>query len=74
MDPDVIFVLGSVFSILSVPAIISAFADGRAPRAPAIIILLGGAMMAYAISERPGAYSFETAPDVFASVVSRVIN
>lgn len=74
MDPDVIFVLGCLIAVLSVPAIISAFADGRTPRAPAIIVLLGGAMMSYAIAERPGAYSFETVPDVFASVVSRVIN
>ena len=74
MDPDVFFVLGSVLAVLSIPAIISALVDGRGPRAPALIVLIGGGMMAFAVSERPGSYSFETVPDVFAKVISQVVN
>lgn len=74
MDPDVFFVLGSIFAVLSIPAVVSAFADGRAPRAAALTVLMGGGMIAFAVAERPGAYSFETAPDVFAKVISRAIN
>lgn len=74
MDPDVLFVLGSVLAVLSIPAIMSAFADGRAPRAPALIILIGGGMIAYAVMERPNTYSIAAAPDIFAKVISRMMN
>ncbi len=74
MDPDLLFVLGCVFSVLSIPAIISALVDGRTPRAPILIILLSGGMMTYAVSERPNAYSFDTLPDVFARVIAQVVN
>ncbi len=73
MDPDVLFVLGCIICVLAVPAVISAFADGRAPRAPALIILIAGGMITYAIIERPGNYSLETMPDVFARVISQVL-
>ena len=72
MDPDVLFVLGCIIGVLAIPAVISAFADGRAPRAPALIILLAGGMVAYAVIERPGNYSFEQMPDVFARVISKL--
>lgn len=69
MNPDLMFVLGCVITAFSIPAIISAFSDSRTPRYPALIILIGVVMVGYAISERPGAYTFETVPDVFMRVV-----
>jgi len=74
MTPDLIFVLGCVLAVLSIPAIVSAFADGRRPRVAALTILIGGGMIIYAMTERPGAYTLETLPDIFAQVVSQVIN
>ena len=73
MDPDVMFVLGFIICVLAVPAIISAFADGRAPRAPALIVLIGGGMIGYAMIERPGNYSLETLPDTFARVFASLL-
>lgn len=73
MDSDLIFVLGCVIGVLAIPAMTSAFLDGRTPRAPAIIILIGGAMIAYAANQRPGAYNFDTLPDVFVRVVGQFI-
>jgi hypothetical protein len=74
MDPDVLFVVGFAIAVLSIPAIVSAFSDERSPRVPAIVVLIGGLMIGYAISERPNAYSFETLPDVFVRVIGKVMN
>lgn len=73
MDPDVLFVFGCVLGVLAIPAVISAFADGRAPRAPALIILLAIGLIGYAMIERPGNYSLDTLPDVFARVISQLL-
>jgi len=73
MDLDLIFVLGCVVSVLSIPAIVSAFSDNRTPRYPALIILIGVVMIGYAVNERPGAYNFDSLPDVFLKVVGRYI-
>ena len=68
MDTDLIFVVGFFLLVLSVPAIVSAFLDGRAPRAPALIIMIGALMIAYAVRERPMTYSVETIPDAILRV------
>ena len=73
MDFDLLFVLGFIICVLAVPAIISAFADGRAPRVPAFIVLIGGGMIGYAMYERPGNYSLENLPDTFARVFAGLI-
>lgn len=73
MDIELIFVLGCIVSAFSIPAIVSAFSDGRSPRYPALIILIGGLMIGYAVNERPGAFSAESVPDVFARVVMHYI-
>ena len=72
MDPDILFVLGCVIAVLAIPAIVSAFADGRTPRAPALIILIGAGMIGYAMIERPGNYTMSTFPDVFARVIGQL--
>jgi uncharacterized membrane protein len=74
MNTDIIFVVGFIIAVLSIPAIVSAFSDSRTPRVPAIVVLIGGLMIGYAMNERPGAYSFETMPDVFVRVIGKVMN
>ena len=49
------------------------FSDNRTPRYPALIILIGVVMVGYAISERPGAFTFEALPDVFMRVIGQYI-
>ncbi len=73
MDMDLIFVVGCIILVFAIPAIISAFSDGRTPRYPAMIIMIGGILVYYAVNERPGAYNFDTAPDVFLRVVAKFI-
>ena len=74
MSTDLIFVLGAAIGVLAIPAIVSAFADGRTPRAAALVVLIAALMMGYAMKERPGAYSFATFPDVLTRVVASVLN
>ncbi|RYH04256.1 hypothetical protein EU805_02460 [Salipiger sp. IMCC34102] len=72
MSTDMIFVLGLVLGVVSIPAIVSAFADGRTPRAPALIVVIAALMIGYAMREAPGAYSWSTLPDVLTRVVAQV--
>lgn len=73
MNADLFFVVGVVIGVLAIPAIVSAFADGRAPRTPAFLIIIGGLMIGYAMQQRPGAYGFDTLPDVFVRVVAQYL-
>jgi len=71
MDPDTFLVLGIIVAGFSVPSVMSAVSDGRAPRASALTILIAGGLILYATQTKPGGYSFEEIPDVFVSVVAR---
>ncbi|MEJ6396805.1 hypothetical protein [Yoonia sp. 208BN28-4] len=73
MDTDTMFVLGAIIAVFAIPAVISAFLDGRTPRVPAVIVLIGAVMIGYAINQRPGAYNFDTLPDVFVRVVGQYL-
>ena len=70
MDTDLIFIVGVVICVLAIPAILSAFMDGRAPRAPSLIVLIGALMIGYAVRERPMSYTLAAVPDVFMRVVA----
>ena len=74
MDPDIIFTAGFVLCVLSIPAIVSAILDGRAPRVAAITVLTGALMISFAIIEQPTAYTFDALPDVFVRVAAKVLN
>ena len=73
MDPDLSFVVGIVVLLFSIPSILGALTDGRAPRAAAIMIMIGGGLIGLAIYQKPNAYTFETVPDVFYDVIGRYI-
>ena len=74
MDADLFFVVGIVIIGFAIPAILGAFTEGRAPRSAAILIMIGGSLIALAVYDRPNAYSFQTLPDAFVRVVGRYIN
>ena len=73
MDPDLALVLGLAVTILSIPAFLSAFADRRAPRAPIATILIGGALILYAVIVQPGDYALNQLPDVVVGVIARYL-
>ncbi len=73
MEPDLILVVGLVFLALSIPAIVSAWSDGRAPRAAAIVLVWGGGMIVYALGTKPGGYGWADLPDAIYGVIARAI-
>lgn len=73
MDPDLIFAIGVLLAVFSVPSIISALSEGRAPRVSAVMIIGGGSLIVWALRERPDAYSFWEIPDVFIRVIATYV-
>ncbi|MEW9918283.1 hypothetical protein AB2B41_01595 [Marimonas sp. MJW-29] len=71
MDPDLALTLGIVIAAFSIPSILSALADSRAPRASALTVLIGGGLILYAMQTSPGGYTLDQVPDVFARVVGQ---
>lgn len=69
MDPDLALVLGLVVVVFSIPSILSAFSDSRAPRASALTILIGGGLIVYAMQASAGGYTLQEIPKVFTRVV-----
>ncbi|WGW04986.1 hypothetical protein [Tropicibacter oceani] len=69
MDPDTTLVVGMVMAVLAIPAIVSALSDGRAPRVAAIMAILAGGLMVYAINEKEGGYRIKDVPDVVYHVI-----
>ena len=69
VDTDLLFIIGLVVLVLAFPVIVGAFSEGRPPRSAAIMVLIGGGLIALAVWERPGAYSIGGIPDTFMRVV-----
>ena len=74
MDTDLILVLGIILTALSLPSLLSAFSESRAPRAGAIMLLVGGVLLAVALTQKPGGYTFAEIGNVFVKVIARVVN
>lgn len=74
MDPDLMLVVGLVIGAFSIPSIMGAIADGRVPRAAAILVMIAGGLIVLAIQGKPGGYNVAEIPDIFVRVVGRYIN
>jgi len=73
MDFDAILTIGIVLATFSVPAFLSAMADGRSTRASALCILLAGSAMVYALTQKPGGYTGQDIPEVVIDQIARLI-
>ncbi|SFO88398.1 hypothetical protein [Tranquillimonas alkanivorans] len=71
MQPDLALVVGGVCLALAIPSVIAAFTDSRPPRAAAILFVIGGGFVAYAVNTKPGGYTFEDVPDAVVRVVAQ---
>jgi hypothetical protein len=70
MDPDLAFIIGLVLAVFSIPSILSAITEGRAPRVAAFALIAGGALVVWAIGEKPGGYSINDIPRTFVNVIA----
>lgn len=69
MDPDTLFVIGLALAVLSIPAVVSSISKGDRPRIATITLMIAGAMVVWAMSNKPGGYTLETIPAVVAKVL-----
>lgn len=74
VDPDLVFVIGLVVGLLSIPSLIGAFSESRPPRAAAIMVMIAAGLITVAVLQKPGGYSVQEAPDVVLRVVGRLLN
>ncbi len=73
LDPDLALVLGVIIAAFSIPSILSALSDKRAPRASMLTILIGGGLILFAIQNKPGGVTLDQIPDTFVKVVARYL-
>lgn len=74
MDTDLMLVVGLVLCVLAIPSLLGAYSEGRAPRAGAILVLVGGVLLVVALSKNPKGYTFAQIPNVVVKVISRYTN
>ena len=74
MSNDQILVIGLIICILAIPSLIGAYSEGRAPRAGAIMVLIGGVLLSVALTQKPNGYTFAEIPHVFVRVIAEVMN
>ena len=74
MNTDLMLVLGVVVCALSLPSLLSAFSESRAPRAGAVLLLIGGILLVMALTQKPGGYTFADVPQVFVRVIGTYLN
>ena len=73
MDPDLALVLGIIIGAFSIPSILSAISDSRAPRASMLTILIAGGLILYATQNMPGGITLAQIPDKFVAVLGRYL-
>jgi hypothetical protein len=71
VNPDLLLVIGIVLAVLAVPAMVSAFSDGRAPRAASITVLIAGVLIVFAFTKKPGGYEVRDIPNAFYRVIGQ---
>lgn len=73
MDGDLVLTIGLALVVLSVPGVFGAVVEGRMPRLPALIGLVGLACVVGAIVARPGGYAIDEVPGIVRAVIERYV-
>ncbi|MFB9148487.1 hypothetical protein [Roseovarius ramblicola] len=73
MDADLAMAIGLVLGVFSVPALLSAISEGRAPRVGALVMVIACGLILWAISHKPGGYTVGDLPAVILNVMARYI-
>lgn len=74
MNSDQILVIGIILCALSLPSLLAAYSENRAPRTGAIMLLVGGVLLVVALMRKPTGYSFDEIPHIFVSVIAGLLN
>ncbi|MES2913952.1 MAG: hypothetical protein V4753_02430 [Pseudomonadota bacterium] len=71
---DLLLTIGIVLLVLSIPALLAAWAESRAPRMGAILGIAAFGLIVAALFGKPGGYAFNDIPGVMIGVVARLFN
>jgi hypothetical protein len=74
MDTDLFLTLGLLLAVFTIPSLLSAWVEGRAPRVGAIMLLAAVGLIAAALTQRPGGYGFGDIPRAVMAVIGRYMN
>ena len=72
MDTDLLLTVGILLLVLSLPSLLSAWVESRAPRMGAIMAIAALGMISAALIYNPGGYAFEQVPGVMLNTVMRL--
>lgn len=73
MNSDLMLVIGLIVGVLSIPALLNAWTESRAPRAGAIMVMIAIGLIMAAYATKPAGYRVEDLPDVFFGVIGRLL-
>ena len=68
-DFDLLLTVGIVLLVLSVPSLLSAWVESRAPRLGSIMVIAALGMIVTALVTKPGGYAFNDVPGVMVKVI-----
>lgn len=68
-DVDLLLTVGIVLLVLSVPSLLSAWVESRAPRLGSIMVIAALGMIVTALVTKPGGYAFNDVPGVMVKVI-----
>jgi formate-dependent nitrite reductase membrane component NrfD len=71
-DTDLLLTIGIVLLVLSIPSLLSAWAESRAPRIGAIMVIAALGLIIAALVIKPGGYAFNQVPGIMIGVVARL--
>lgn len=69
---DIYLVIGVVLGALSIPAVLSAWSEGRSSRLPAIGVLIAAGFLVLTVYRWPGPLSLGDIPAAFVRVAARI--
>lgn len=73
MQHDLMLVIGLIILGFTIPSIVSAFSENRAPRVAALMLLIGGGLVVIALVQKPGGYTLNDIPHAFTRVVAHYL-
>ncbi|WP_435256782.1 hypothetical protein ACSBLW_11610 [Thioclava sp. FR2] len=74
MDFDLMLVVGATLVALSIPSMLSAYADDRKPWVGAMVLLIACVLIAMVVTKKPGGLVINEVPNIFFTVIGRYIN
>jgi hypothetical protein len=74
MDTDLALTVGLVLLVLSVPSLLAAWVETRAPRLGMLMIIAAGVLITYALTTRPGGYAYTEVPGIILKTVAGFVD